>query len=446
MRYWKTAGGLAVGILLGASAVAVGVDPSTTRYTACLGKEGNLSKVAIGSAPKHACSKTETQISWNQLGPQGDRGPTGETGARGATGPAGADGTGLKGDQGDQGLQGIQGARGDTGTQGPRGDTGATGSAGADGTAVLHGTTAPGAASGNIGDFYIDTTSHLLYGPKTSGGWGAGVSLVGPTGVTGATGATGTAGTTGSANLAALQGTPCTVNGVTSSLSVVVNAASGAVTLTCTPPPPPVTHTVRAAISSGLIDTVEIWNNADSSQPLKRCTSVTSGCSVSVLEGTDVRVDLIHRYSFSFTCPAGTSQAATLDSGLYHGSCDDPNLDGDYTITAQGAWPPGPFSVTVSVTSAALVLDYVHVYNTALTPSADLVACPGLGQGTSCTATGIAGGTPIQVYIQHRDYFAYSCAGEPTRVSEAFAIGATLGTCNLGPLTANATITVFSAP
>ncbi len=35
------------------------------------------------------------------------------------------------------------------------------------------------------GDFYIDTASNKLYGPKTGGAWGSGVSLVGPQGVAG---------------------------------------------------------------------------------------------------------------------------------------------------------------------------------------------------------------------------------------------------------------------
>lgn len=44
---------------------------------------------------------------------------------------------------------------------------------------VLNGTTAPGSGLGNDGDFYIDTATSNLYGPKAAGAWPAPVSLVG---------------------------------------------------------------------------------------------------------------------------------------------------------------------------------------------------------------------------------------------------------------------------
>lgn len=62
---------------------------------------------------------------------------------------------------------------------------------------VLSGTGAPGSGLGVVGDFYIDTTAHAIYGPKAGGGWGSSTSLVGPTGATGATGPTGATGSTG---------------------------------------------------------------------------------------------------------------------------------------------------------------------------------------------------------------------------------------------------------
>lgn len=63
---------------------------------------------------------------------------------------------------------------------------------------ILHGSGAPSGALGVDNDFYIDTTAHSIYGPKTSGAWGSATSLVGPTGATGAAGATGATGATGS--------------------------------------------------------------------------------------------------------------------------------------------------------------------------------------------------------------------------------------------------------
>lgn len=51
---------------------------------------------------------------------------------------------------------------------------------------VLHGDGAPAGGLGRDGDFYIDDLAHDLYGPKVTGSWGAGLSLVGPQGPRGA--------------------------------------------------------------------------------------------------------------------------------------------------------------------------------------------------------------------------------------------------------------------
>lgn len=131
-------------------------------------------------------------------GPQGPAGPTGATGLTGATGPAGATGP-----QGPAGPTGATGPAGPTGAQGPAGPTGVqgpAGTAGTNGTAVLNGIIAPTNAVGVNGDFYINTATNTLYGPKANGTWPTGISLVGPqgpTGATGLTGATGPAGATG---------------------------------------------------------------------------------------------------------------------------------------------------------------------------------------------------------------------------------------------------------
>ena len=73
-------------------------------------------------------------------------------------------------------------------------------SAGADGKTIMNGTAAPSSDTGAEGDFFLDTTNSMLYGPKSASGWGNGVSLIGPTGATGDkgdTGATGPQGDTG---------------------------------------------------------------------------------------------------------------------------------------------------------------------------------------------------------------------------------------------------------
>lgn len=98
-------------------------------------------------------------------------------------------------------AKGVTGATGPTGAKGPTGPKGATGSRGPTG---LKGATGSKGPTGSRG----------------------------PTGTTGATGATGP---TGPASLAALQGSPCTVNGTPSTLLVAVDPTTGVVTLTCTP-------------------------------------------------------------------------------------------------------------------------------------------------------------------------------------------------------------------
>lgn len=78
-----------------------------------------------------------------------------------------------------------------TGPAGPQGATGAAGSvgpAGANGTQIYSGTTTPASSTGNSGDYYLDLTTDVLYGPKTSSGWGSGISLMGNTGAAGKAG------------------------------------------------------------------------------------------------------------------------------------------------------------------------------------------------------------------------------------------------------------------
>jgi hypothetical protein len=61
------------------------------------------------------------------------------------------------------------------------GSDGAAGAPGVDGNTILYGTAAP-TTEGVDGNFYIRTTTNMLYGPKASGVWPAGTSIVGPAG------------------------------------------------------------------------------------------------------------------------------------------------------------------------------------------------------------------------------------------------------------------------
>ena len=79
----------------------------------------------------------------------------------------------------EQGPPGIQGPKGDVGSMGPVGPQGIPGNT------VLYGTVDPTAAVGIDGNFYINTTTHFIFGPKAGGAWPAGTSLIGPQGPTG---------------------------------------------------------------------------------------------------------------------------------------------------------------------------------------------------------------------------------------------------------------------
>src|SRR5690606_3798904 len=131
-------------------------------------------------------------------GPVGPAGQNGEKGDKGDQGAKGADGTTLR--YGSRAPASTLGSENDfyidvknsnfygpttgnswgtatslKGAAGSTGDTGATGAKGADGSQFLSGTAAP-TTQGKVGDFYFRTTTATLYGPKTSTGWGAGIS------------------------------------------------------------------------------------------------------------------------------------------------------------------------------------------------------------------------------------------------------------------------------
>ena len=160
-------------------------------------------------------------------GPIGLTGPAGANGAQGipgATGPQGPQGaTGLTGPAGAQGIQGLPGTNGAVGATGPTGLTGLTGATGAqgiqgtngtNGSTLLNGIIAPSTLLGNDGDFYINTATNMIYGPKSFGIWPTGVSIVGPQGIQGVAGATGPQGIQGLPGPSGASGTNGT-NGAT---------------------------------------------------------------------------------------------------------------------------------------------------------------------------------------------------------------------------------------
>ena len=125
------------------------------------------------------------------VGATGAQGPAGNNGAAGVQGPIGLTGaTGAAGPQGAVGVTGAQGPTGNngaTGAQGPIGLTGNDGIDGLDGNTILNGIINPVSTTGIDGDFYLNTITNNLFGPKNGGVWSAGVNLIGTNGLNGKT-------------------------------------------------------------------------------------------------------------------------------------------------------------------------------------------------------------------------------------------------------------------
>lgn len=77
---------------------------------------------------------------------------------------------------------------------------------GADGRTVLNGTSSPTINDGFDGDFWLNTTTWAMYGPKTSGAWGSPHSLVGPAGTAGTNGTNGIDGAKGDTGTTGTKG------------------------------------------------------------------------------------------------------------------------------------------------------------------------------------------------------------------------------------------------
>lgn len=95
------------------------------------------------------------------------------------------------------------GAVGPQGPPGEQGEPGEAGLPGLNGKTIHNGTdTPPPDSLGAQGDFYINTATYRIYGPKTASGWGTGTGLIGPQGLDGLDG------------LPGIDGIPCEVDKV----------------------------------------------------------------------------------------------------------------------------------------------------------------------------------------------------------------------------------------
>jgi hypothetical protein len=87
------------------------------------------------------------------------------------------------------------------------------------GNTILYGSSNPSNGVGSNGDFYINTSTNYIFGPKASGAWPSGTSLVGPQGPAGSQGVQGVQGP---------AGTPGVVQSISGSSPIVINSTTPA--------------------------------------------------------------------------------------------------------------------------------------------------------------------------------------------------------------------------
>jgi hypothetical protein len=70
------------------------------------------------------------------------------------------------------GISGCKGPAGEQGPEGAEGPEGPVGPAGEDGSMMYSGQGAPGSDIGDNGDYYLNTNTGEMFGPKDKNGWG----------------------------------------------------------------------------------------------------------------------------------------------------------------------------------------------------------------------------------------------------------------------------------
>jgi len=138
---------------------------------------GGTEYAELGTTKLYAVPFSLFAADGNQ-GPQGEPGIPGEPGVDGANGLSAYEvwlAAGNAGTEADY-LASLKGEKGD------QGDAGTPGTNGLDGRTVLNGTTDPTSGVGFDGDFYLNTLTSTLFGPKAGGAWPSGVLLIGEQG------------------------------------------------------------------------------------------------------------------------------------------------------------------------------------------------------------------------------------------------------------------------
>ncbi len=190
-QHIRTIGGLAAGVILGATAVAVAAipDSNTGVISACMKTRDGTIRIIDYQAGRR-CVTGETLITWNQKGVPGAQGAAGAPGSAGATGAQGPTGA-----TGPQGAPGLPGAQGPAGTPGADGATGPQGEPGPEGPAGVDAAPGPQGQPGIQGPAGADGAA----GPKGDTGLTGPQGEQGPAGPQGATGPAGAVGLQGPA-------------------------------------------------------------------------------------------------------------------------------------------------------------------------------------------------------------------------------------------------------
>lgn len=130
-------------------------------------------------------------VFWLASGCEGPAGPDGTQGIQGPVGPAGENGSMMHAGDGapDENMGAIGDYYLDKSTAelyGPKTEADGWGSPlklagkdGKDGSQIYAGTTDPDPSLGDVGDYYLNTATYDLYGPKTDNDWGTPINLQG---------------------------------------------------------------------------------------------------------------------------------------------------------------------------------------------------------------------------------------------------------------------------
>jgi len=263
-----------------------------------------------------------------------------------------------------------------------------TGSGGG-GNTILSGSGAPSGALGVNGDIYLDTAATRLYGPKTAGAWGSGVSLIG------APGANGTNGTAATVSVG----------------SVTTGAAGSSATVTNT-------GTSSAAVLAFTIPRGDAGTNG---------TNGTNGTAATVAVGT---VTTGAAGTSASVTNAGTSSAAVLNFTIPRGDTGAAGTNGTNgaaaTITV-GTVTTGAAGTSASVTNAGT--SSAAIFNFTI-PRGDT----GAGGGGSGTVTSVGLSLPG----------LFTVSGSP--VTSSGTLTATLATQSPNLIWAGPTTGVAAAP